>query len=235
MAQNLLGAAIVGLMYVALEPFVRRRWPQLLVSWNRLLSGRVRDPRVGSDLLIGAAFGVAIGLAMLVISVAPGWFGWNPPRPIAIEYTALSYGVRGVAANYFWHLADVVGVPMIVLFMAVLLRAVLRKTWLALTVGAVLVSFVMSGAGDSSMITLLMWMLVAGVVLICLVRFGLVATMSLVFFQDLIFKFPLTLDLSAWYVGQSALALVIAGGVAVYAFVLALGGRPVFQRGLLDG
>jgi hypothetical protein len=33
--------AIGGLfwiLYVAIEPFIRRRWPQILVSWTRLLS-----------------------------------------------------------------------------------------------------------------------------------------------------------------------------------------------------
>ena len=27
------------ILYIAIEPFVRRRWPQILVSWTRLLSG----------------------------------------------------------------------------------------------------------------------------------------------------------------------------------------------------
>jgi serine/threonine-protein kinase len=46
-------------MYVALEPFVRRYWPQVLVSWTVVLSGRLRDPVVGRDVLLGAALGVA--------------------------------------------------------------------------------------------------------------------------------------------------------------------------------
>ena len=41
LAFALLGAAFVWLTYVALEPFARRRWPSLLVSWTRLLSGRL--------------------------------------------------------------------------------------------------------------------------------------------------------------------------------------------------
>ena len=39
--------------YVALEPFVRRYWPNSLITWNRLLSGRFRDVRVGRDVLVG--------------------------------------------------------------------------------------------------------------------------------------------------------------------------------------
>ena len=46
----------VWLYYVALEPFVRRLWPDVLISWSRLLSGRLQDPLVGRDLLIGCLF-----------------------------------------------------------------------------------------------------------------------------------------------------------------------------------
>ena len=52
-------------IYMALEPFVRRHWPQTLVSWTTLLSGRVRDPIVGRDVLIGAAI---LGAVMSVVA-----------------------------------------------------------------------------------------------------------------------------------------------------------------------
>ena len=31
-------------MYISLEPYVRKWWPHTLISWTRLVSGRVRDP-----------------------------------------------------------------------------------------------------------------------------------------------------------------------------------------------
>ena len=49
--------AFVWLAYVAIEPIVRRRWPELLFSWSRLLSGRFRDPLVGRDVLAGILIG----------------------------------------------------------------------------------------------------------------------------------------------------------------------------------
>jgi hypothetical protein len=55
----LLPAAGVFLFYLALEPYVRRRWPQTLVAWNRLWAGKIIDPLVGRDLLVGAVFGAA--------------------------------------------------------------------------------------------------------------------------------------------------------------------------------
>ena len=51
------GAAWV--VYMAVEPLARRHWPQLLVSWTRLIAGRYGDPLVGRDLLIGTFLGCA--------------------------------------------------------------------------------------------------------------------------------------------------------------------------------
>ncbi len=56
-------AAGYWLTYVAIEPLVRRRWPDLIVSSTRLLAGRLRDPLIGRDFLIGAALG-AIAAAL---------------------------------------------------------------------------------------------------------------------------------------------------------------------------
>ena len=60
MAQVLFYALINWLIYIALEPIARRRWPQLLVGWTRLLDGRWRDPLVGRDILIGSLGGIAL-------------------------------------------------------------------------------------------------------------------------------------------------------------------------------
>jgi hypothetical protein len=43
-----LRAAVLWVAYVAIEPYVRRRWPHGMVSWNRLLAGRFTDPKLVS-------------------------------------------------------------------------------------------------------------------------------------------------------------------------------------------
>ncbi len=45
---------------ISLEPLLRRVWPRTLISWTRLLSGYVRDPLVGRDVLIGMLAGVTV-------------------------------------------------------------------------------------------------------------------------------------------------------------------------------
>jgi serine/threonine-protein kinase len=44
-------AAFSGLVYVAVEPFARRYWPDSLISWTRFAHGQLRNPLVASHLL----------------------------------------------------------------------------------------------------------------------------------------------------------------------------------------
>src|SRR6185295_12439938 len=59
----LLSAAIMWVIYMALEPAVRARWPHSIVTWNRVLAGRWRDAQVWSHVLVGAAAGSAMWIA----------------------------------------------------------------------------------------------------------------------------------------------------------------------------
>src|SRR6202140_4029748 len=69
------------LLYIALEPYVRRRWPATLVSWSRFLAGGFRDPLVGRDILVGCFLGAfSIPLVRLGWFV-PSWLGQPPMQP----------------------------------------------------------------------------------------------------------------------------------------------------------
>src|SRR5262249_57534888 len=50
---------ILVLIYLGMEPALRRRWPWRITAWNRALAGRLRDPLVGRGLLVGGAGGAA--------------------------------------------------------------------------------------------------------------------------------------------------------------------------------
>src|SRR5262249_6054737 len=75
-------ALLFGVGYLAIEPAVRRRWPWRITSWNRLLDGRLRDPMVGRDLLIGLAFGAAMLLVNRAERLAAAGAGVPPPPPL---------------------------------------------------------------------------------------------------------------------------------------------------------
>ena len=69
----LVWTALCWMIYIAIKPLVRRRWPAMLMSWVRLFQGRVRDPRVGRDVL----FGVLAG------SCSPCWTWFTATSSIA--------------------------------------------------------------------------------------------------------------------------------------------------------
>src|SRR5262249_7148808 len=60
LALTLFTGAGAWLMYMAIEPYLRRIWPEMLIGWTRVLTGRFRDPRVGRDVLIGACAGIVV-------------------------------------------------------------------------------------------------------------------------------------------------------------------------------
>ncbi len=72
---------LVWIFYLALEPYVRRVWPETVISWSRLLAGRWIDPLVGRDVLIGAVVGTFITLLNTLDRVIPPWFGFPAPMP----------------------------------------------------------------------------------------------------------------------------------------------------------
>jgi serine/threonine-protein kinase len=69
LAWGLFFSCFIWVLYMALEPYVRRRWPATLVSWSRLLAGDFRDPLVGRDVLAGCLWG-----ACLAVVIRLGWF-----------------------------------------------------------------------------------------------------------------------------------------------------------------
>src|SRR5262249_27853194 len=61
-------AGLVWLLYVAIEPYVRRNWPDALISLTRVQSGRFRDPLVASHVLVALVAVGAIGAYFMAIN-----------------------------------------------------------------------------------------------------------------------------------------------------------------------
>ena len=80
-AISMLQAGRLWIFYLALEPTVRRFWPEGLISWTRLVSGDWRDPLVGWHILAGVACGVIVNGTLVLIRLTPLILGKGPPRP----------------------------------------------------------------------------------------------------------------------------------------------------------
>jgi hypothetical protein len=226
-------AAFVWALYVAIEPFVRRRWPESLISWNRLLSGRFTDPRVGRDVLIGVA---AMWTAVLVLSaghVAPRLWG-HEAISLAASDLGTAVGLRGTLVWLIDGIVRSASFCVLTLMLLLLMRTLLRGLWMGVLGVGILFALIIAPAaipganwtdavGSAAIIVLLLGIAA---------RVGLLAMAVFGFFIDPLF--PITPDLGAWY-GRPTLAIVLLTGLlAVYGFVIALGGRSPFGEAIPD-
>jgi len=117
-------AAMLWIFYLAAEPYVRKTWPHILITWSRLLAGRFRDPLVGRDLLLGAACGTAMTVISYVFHLVPGWMAWPPIDPHAPE---LVMGTRELLARMFMVLSNAMSNTMLGVLGLALLRSALHR------------------------------------------------------------------------------------------------------------
>jgi serine/threonine-protein kinase len=227
-------SGLVWLFYVSLEPFVRQRAPQRIISWSRLLVGEWRDPLVGRDVLVGAACGMAMGLLSFARLLAPKWFGRAPAVPLTAQFDTL-LGLREVLGYFFYvHVTQTIFLGLGFLFLFLLLNIVLRREWLAITVFFLLLTASGLTHGHTLATGLLFDAAFAALLIFVAIRFGLLATISALFFDYLCTAYPFTSDLSAWYAGATLFAAVVAVALAGYGFYTSLAGQPLFKRGLLE-
>ncbi len=232
LARAMFFAVFLWLLYIALEPFVRRRWPERIISWSRLLAGGFRDPLVGRDILIGAIVGVGMILSTTLAYVGPRWIG-GPPR------LALNPGNTNIGAHLFLlrFLAQFTGGlfdAFIALFLLLLFVVLLRRERLAIVALWLLTTLVITLV---TQVNVLMIPLVAVTSLLgvfTLYRFGLLAAVSALFFFHLWVFFPITTELTAWYATDFVIALVVCVALAAYGFYISLAGQPLFSGKLLE-
>lgn len=228
------GAVFVWVTYMALEPYVRRRWPALLISWTRLLSGKVWDPLIGRDALAGALLGTSAILSGYVLDALPYWFNISGLTPISSAAYSLGGPNRflGVGLGQLFGSVFVTLTTLSLLFLA---RVFLRKQWLAVGVtGVILTVLLLGNEGENFWVAMPFTIFFSALSMICLIRFGLLALYVFNVYVGLLTVLPVTLDFSRWYIGRSLFLLLVLIGLAVYGFRAALAGRPAFSIAALE-
>ena len=216
-------------VYVAIEPHVRRLWPRALVSWTRLVSGRLRDPMVGRDVLVGVFLALAGNLARVLLL-----------GPIPSQGVEVLGSFRRVLAVSLPLVYAAAAQALILLLLTVVLRRVLRSQRGALVVVALLVTVPnlaghVAAGGPLAVFSLSgLYGLTLGILIAtALVRFGLLTTATVLYVFLLVDHLPLALDLSVWYGAQASFVVLLVAALAVAGFLTSLGVRPLLGHSLL--
>ena len=175
-SQALLSAMILWMLYLAFEPYVRHFWPELLIGWSRLLSGEVRDPLVGRDVLVGAAAGTVVALLYSLRDIVPHLAGTSPIPQLPPPTILL--GARYAISAALLGVLRAVRIAFLVFAIVIFLRIVLRKPWLVLAATmVVLLPISLTGTFASEHPAIELAIAVTSIVLglTVLLRFGLLS------------------------------------------------------------
>ncbi|HEY2435323.1 MAG TPA: serine/threonine-protein kinase [Vicinamibacterales bacterium] len=216
--QGLFGAAVLWLTYLGLEPYVRRFSPDSLVGWQRLVGGGWRDARVGRDVLIGVAAGLAMTVVFAVHNKIPPLFGRPEPMPVFSDLSPLM-GVRFSIAIVLSQMENAVSSGMLATAGYVVFRILLKRRVPA--VAAAILCFVwvvLQGLFNPGWpaLDLLCGLVITATFVITLDRVGLLATIATLATHFLLLRAPLTTDWSTWRAsaGMANLGAVLLLGLS---------------------
>ena len=213
-------------VYIALEPFARRRWPEMLISWTRAISGRWRDPLAGRDLLIGAVVGTALGLLLgpirvllplkLGIPVTPHPLDLSTPTTPGL---AVAWLISNLVFSSFWVLGLV--------FLLALARLLVRRGWLAAVIVTLLYTANFVG-GYGLALTIPLALVSVGILVAATVRFGVLTAIAVETCRRIFGYRIYSSDPSNWifYAGMIAVAGLLI--LAWWSTKTALAGQPLF-------
>jgi hypothetical protein len=232
LAWALLGTSLITVLYLALEPYVRRRDPHTLISWSRLLSGQWRDPLVGRDLLIGAVYGVLLTVFEGTDNFLLPLFHKLPAMPAGLQPSSL-LGVRPALGALLFYILFFVLYSLLIFFLIFLLRLALRRDWIAALV-VILLGAATNTSGEYPIATFAFAAIIWASIVLILKRFGLLALIVGLVVQNILVVFPTTSHLSRWYSSAGLAGIMVIVLAVGYGFYTALAGQPIFTGAALD-
>ena len=213
------------LLYLALEPWVRRRWPQTIISWSRLLSGQFRDSLVGRDILFGVMLGV-VWILIFQIRYIPMMHMGAAPGLYQTEYLE---GGRQALGAWLMQIPSSILATLEFFFLLLGLKVVLRKDWLAAIAFVALFALPRGFSSSYMAVEVPAWILIYAIAVLIVFRFGLIPLACAIFTIDMLASVPFTADFSAWYMTASVLALFSVVALAGWGFYQSLGGEPLWR------
>ncbi len=217
-------SSVTWLLYLAVEPWVRRHWPQTIISWSRLLTGQVRDPLVGRDILFGVFLGVIWILIFQIRYIPMMHMGASP----GLSSTEILMGGRHAMGAWLQQWPQSIQGTLAFFFLLFGLKVLLRKEWIAAIVFVAIFAVPRSLTSTYTSVELPAQILVYAIAVLIVLRFGLVPLACAIFTVNLMANVPFSADLSSWYMTTSILALLSVVVLAGWGFYHSLGGQPLW-------
>jgi hypothetical protein len=179
-------------------------------------------------------FGVALGLSWWLIG-AHGALGdllaLGSRLAPGFARTDLLLGVRSAAGSWLLHVPSSIRNALILVFLLLLLRALLRNQWLA---GAALTLFLASLALNDRhpVMNGLEALALYGILVVAIVRLGLLTVAVGTLVEGLTRDIPITMNASAWYFGNAAFMVASVLGLALWGFFTSIAGRKLWKQDL---
>ena len=232
----LLSAGVLWLIYLALEPYVRRFWPDGILGWTRLMAGYVRDPLVGRDVLLGCVFAVGLTLLEKFYFLVPPLIGRPSGMPLPQSVSALMGGAALLSTLFDLAVSGLFPAMFVVLGY-VLLRLAFRRTVFAVAAAFVLLFLVQAqqvlNSAAPMWIALLFQLSLVAIVTTVVVRYGLLVTAIASSVGSVLGDIPMTTSLSQWTATTSNLTIAIVLALVFFGFYASRAGQPLF--GNLEG
>jgi len=227
-----MAASLTTVLYLALEPYVRRHDPHTLISWSRLLAGQLRDPLVGRDLLIGVCYGLLLALFEHMDNILLPFFGRLPPPPGTLQPETL-LGIRPALGSLLLYALIYLIWALLIFFFLFLLRLALRRDWIATAVVVLLAAGTNSGS-EYPVISFTFFVIIWLSIVLMLKRVGLLAVVVGLVVQNVLAVFPMTWHLSRWYATAGLTGIFVILALTIYGFFTALAGQRIFSSEMFD-
>ena len=220
----LLFALLAWLGYMAVEPYARQSWPKLMVSWQRLLNGRLRDPLVGRDVLLG----IVAGSAMATIFLGVGGLSNNSAASPVDSY--FGQGILPSIGHCFLLLFAASFYALFYFALLSVMTGLFRRPRLGL-VAIALIMLLLNA--QTTILGFTLTVLFVLVFLAVLVGIGLVAAASFFFIMLTLGTSP-PLILDQWYAGRAMIALLAPLTLLFWGFYVSLGSQSIFGSALKE-
>jgi hypothetical protein len=213
-------AALAWTLYVALEPYGRRLWPESLKGWARLLSGHVRDARVGRDILIGAAVGAGAHIVAMASDPISAMMTHSVPVVSGPDVDLLA-SARFVTGQLLSVVFTAVFNAMWCIFLIVGLKVLLRRMWLAIAAALAfyLLLSVPGAVWSSTAPVVTAVTVVISVVLMigAVIRFGLLVGAAAFLFRFVLSGTPWSVTFTDWRSSTSILVFTVLAAIVAAA------------------